>query len=125
LALMPENIAITGGTPVQVVSISPATNDNPFVVTVNLDGPGNFSPYQLSFTAGPGTTDPPDGFDPQLSAVSFSFKAGCPTPADCLPDNCCPAPVRPAPDINYTATDYGGFRQVMLDRLAVPLPSWT
>ena len=125
LTLTLDNIAITGGTPVQVVSISPATNDDPFVLTVNLAGPGDFSPYQLTVVAGPGILDPPDGFDPQLSTVSFSFKAGCPTPADCLPDNCCPAPVRSTPDINYLAKDYGGFRQVMLDRLAVLVPGWT
>ncbi len=125
LTLTPDNVAITGGSPVSVTSISPATNDDPFVLTVNLDGPGDFSPYQLAVVAGPGITEPPDGFDPQLSTVSFSFKAGCPTPADCLPDNCCPAPVRSAPDINYLAKDYGGFRQVMLDRLAVLVPGWT
>ena len=125
LTLTPDNIAITGGAPIQVVSISPATDDAPFVLTVNLAGPGDFSLYQLAVVAGPGISDPPDGFDPQLSTVSFSFKAGCPTPADCLPDNCCPAPVSSAPDINYLAKDYGAFRQVMLDRIAVLVPTWT
>jgi hypothetical protein len=119
LTLTPNNIVITGGAAVQVVSVSAATNDDPFVLTVNLSGPGEFSPYALAVVAGSGISDPPDGFDPQLSTVSFSFKAGCPTPADCLPDNCCPAPVRSAPDINYLAKEYGAFRQVMLDRLAV------
>lgn len=125
LTLTPDNTVITGGAPVHVASISPATNDDPFVLTINLEGLGDFSPYQLAIVAGPGIGDPPEGFDPQLSTVSFSFKAGCPTPADCLPDNCCPAPVRSAPDINYLAKDYGGFRQVMLDRLAVLVPGWT
>lgn len=125
LALTPDNILISGGGPVHVASISPATNDYPYVVTVNLDGPGDFSPYQLAIVAGPGIAEPPDGFDPQLSTISFSFKAGCPTPADCLSDNCCPAPVRSSPDINYLAKDYGGFRQAMLDRLAVLVPGWT
>ncbi len=125
LALTPSNFAVTGGAPVEIISISPATDEAPFVLTINLAGPGDFSPYQLALVARPGIDDPPDGFDPQLSTVSFSFKAGCPTPADCLPDTCCPAPVRSAPDINYLAKDYGGFRQVMLDRLAVLLPSWT
>ncbi len=125
LTITPENIAISGGAPVQVGSISPATNDAPFVILVNLSGSGDFSPYQLTLVAAPGVADPPDGFDPQLSTVPFSFKAGCPTPADCLPDNCCPAALRPVPDINYLAKDYGGFRQVMLDRLAVLQPAWT
>ena len=125
LDLTLDNITITGGAPAQVTYITAATNDNPFTLTLNLAGPDDFSPYQLSLVAGPDITDPPDGLDPQLSTVSFSFKAGCPTPADCLPDTCCPAPLRPAPDINYLAKDYGGFHQVMLDRLAVLLPGWT
>lgn len=125
LALTPENVVISGGAPVAAVSIAPATSDDPFVITVNLDHGGDFSTYQLQLVAGAGISDPPDGFDPQLSSVSFSFKAGCPTPADCLPDNCCPSPSQPAPDINYLAKDYGGFRQTMLDRLSVLLPTWT
>jgi hypothetical protein len=125
VSLTPNNILITGGAPGQVVSVLPGTADAPFVVTVNLNASGDFSPYQLALVAGPGVTDPPDGFDPQLSTVGFSFKAGCPTPADCLPDNCCASPPQAAPDINYMAKDYGGFRQVMLDRLSVLLPTWT
>jgi hypothetical protein len=125
LTLEPANFAITGGAPVQVDSVSPATDDAPFVVTLNLSGSGDFSPYQLTLIADHGISDPPDGFDPQLSTVPFSFKAGCPTPADCLPDNCCPTPTTATPDINYLAKDYGGFRQVMFDRLAVLLPTWT
>ena len=70
------------------------------------------------------TPDPPDGLDPVLSTVTFSFKAGCPSPADCLPASTAPPPP-PAPDINYLARDYDGFRQVMLDRLAVLTPAWT
>ena len=40
---------------------------------------------------------------------------------DCAPQPALPAP----PDINYLAKDYDGFRQVMLDRLAVLVPDWT
>ena len=125
VTLLPSNIVITGGAHVAAISVAPATSDDPFVITINLDHSGDFSTYQLQFVAGAGIVDPPDGFDPQLSSVSFSFKAGCPTPADCLPDNCCPSSSRSAPDINYLAKDYGGFRQTMLDRLSVLLPTWT
>ncbi len=55
---------------------------------------------------------------------TFSFKAGCPTVGDCLPCNCCPPDTTPEPDINYLAKDFGGFRQVMLDRMAVLAPAW-
>jgi hypothetical protein len=107
------------------VSIAPATKDSPRTLTINLDNAGDFSTYNLTLIANPQTDDPPDGFDPQLSTVDFSFKAGCPTVGDCVPDNCCPPDLKPEPDINYLAKDYEAFRQVMLDRMAVTAPSWT
>ena len=69
--------------------------------------------------------DAHQGIYPQLAAVSFSFKVGCPSPADCLPSSCCPSSSIAAPDINYLARDYDGFRQLMLDRMAVLVPGWT
>ena len=36
----------------------------------------------------------------------------------------CPAQALPAPEINYLARDYGSFRQMILDRLAVTAPGW-
>jgi Baseplate J-like protein len=124
LTLTPDNISITGGQPVAVVSISSAATD-PTVVTVELDRTGDFSTYTFTLVASHGIADPPDGVDPQLSSINFSFKAGCPTPADCLPTNCCPPARVPPPDINYLAKDYDGFRQVMLDRMATLYPAWT
>ena len=104
--------------------MSAPTNAAPRVVAVELDHSGDFSTYTLSLVANASTADPPDSIDPQLSTVAFSFKAGCPTVADCLPCNCCPPDNSPEPDINYLAKDYGGFRQVMLDRMAVLAPAW-
>ncbi len=132
LALTPANIVITGDTAVSVTSVTPATAQATHVVTVQLDQTGDFAPYTLRLAAvqvaADGTVtvtpDPPDGLDPVLSTVTFSFKAGCPSPADCLPASTAPPPP-PAPDINYLARDYDGFRQVMLDRLAVLTPAWT
>ena len=127
LTLGPSQVQITGGTAtsqVKAISVSLGT-DAPYVVTVQLNQPGDFSTYTLSLVANPSTSDPPDGIDPQLATVSFSFKAGCPTVADCLPCNCCPPDTEPEPDINYLAKDYGGFRQVMLDRMAVVSPTWS
>jgi len=134
LTLAKQNIVLTGETPVTATRVSmPAASDDPYTVIVQLDATGDFSPYTLRLaavvTAADGTVtvepDPPDGLDPVLSCVTFSFKAGCPSPADCLPAACTPAPVAPPPDINYLARDYDGFRQVMLDRLAVLTPAWT
>ncbi len=127
LNLAPAQVKIAGGSPtaqVTVVSVSPATDAAPRLITVDLNQSGDFSSYTFSFVAASSTTDPPDGLDPQLSTVTFSFKAGCPTIGDCVPSKCCPPNVAAEPDINYTAKDYGGFRQVMLDRLAVLTPDW-
>ncbi len=129
ISLNPSQVQITGGASsaaqVTVLSVSPGTNAAPRVVTVELDKSGDFSTYTLSIVAGAGITDPPSWLDPQLSTVCFSFKAGCPTVADCAPDNCCPPDTGPEPDINYLAKDFGGFRQVMLDRMAVLAPTWS
>jgi hypothetical protein len=133
LGLAPENIVLTGDIPVTATGITPATSADPYTVTVKLSGTGGFATYTLrlaaavvepdkSVTAYP---DPPAGLDPVLSSVTFSFKAGCASPADCLPAPCAPAPAPAGPDINYLARDYDGFRQVLLDRLAVTAPAWT
>lgn len=132
LALIPANVVITGDTAVSVTSVAPATAQDRFLVTVQLGQTGDFAPYTLRLAAVQVaaddtvtvTPDPPDGLDPVLSTVTFSFKAGCPSPADCLPASTAPPPL-PAPDINYLARDYDSFRQVMLDRLAVLTPAWT
>jgi hypothetical protein len=125
--LSTQQVQITGGaeaTAVTVESVSAANNDAPFVVRVTLGQSGNFAPYTLSLVANPNTKDPPPGFDPALSTVEFSFKAGCPSNADCEPCNCCPPDATPEPDINYLAKDFAGFRQVMLDRMATVAPAW-
>jgi hypothetical protein len=120
-----RNISITGGAAVRVGSVTPATAADPTLVIVNLDRTGDFSTYTFALVADPGSNDPPAGIDPQLASVDFSFKAGCPTPADCQPASCCPPAPANVPDINYLAKDYTGFLQVMLDRLAVLTPGWT
>lgn len=127
LHLTPSQVQITGGaeaSQVTVASLWNATQAAPTLVTVQLNQTGDFSTYTLSLVATPTAADPPGGIDPQLSSVDFSFKAGCPTVADCQPCNCCPPDTTPEPDINYLAKDFGGFRQVMLDRMAVLAPTW-
>ncbi len=127
LALVPAQIVISGGesiTGIRVLSVTPAT-DRPNALAVTVDAAGDFSTYALSLRADDNTAEPPNGVDPALSQVAFSFKAGCPVSADCLPVQCCPAPAVDQPDINYLAKDYPGFLQVMLDRMAVLTPGWT
>lgn len=131
LPLTRENIVITGDDPVPVAAthVTPATAPDPKVIVVDLNRTGGFAPYTLTLVAGtsgsPGIPDPPDGIDPVLSSVTFSFKAGCPSHADCRPAVTPPSAPPAPPDINYLARDYDGLRQVMLDRLAVLVPDWT
>jgi len=109
LTLEPSQILVSadsGGTLVTATGVVPASDAQPSLLTITLDRTGDFSTYTLSLVAFPGTTEPLPGFDPQLSTVTFSFKAGCPSAADCVPDNCCPPAVSAAPDINYLAKDY-------------------
>jgi hypothetical protein len=128
LALSTSQVRISLGassSPLRAVSVSLGTDASPRLVTVELNQPGDFSLYTLSLVANPTVNDPPDGLDPQLSTVEFSFKAGCPTVGDCLESRCCPPEKSPEPEINYLAKDYGGFRQVMLDHMAVLSSDWT
>ncbi len=121
-----DQVVVSGGTAsgqVMVLSVN-TSNDAPKLITVTLDEPGDFSTYTLSLVADATTSDPPDNIDPQLATVTFSFKAGCAAPADCLPCDCCPPNISPTPDINYLAKDFGGFRQAMLDRMSVLVPDW-
>src|SRR4030095_2201378 len=94
------------------------------VVTLNLDGYGDFSIYTLRLVRGPEDKRPPKNFDPRFAAVDFSFKVQCATDFDCLPACSCPPKIQPAPDIDYLAKDYDSFRRLMLDRMSAVLPQW-
>lgn len=103
------------------------------VLVIRLDKYGDFSPYTLQFvndatTATEGAfpvAEVFDGFDPQLSSVTFSFKVDCGPEFDCNPSSPVCNPTQPTPPpINYLAKDYTTFRQVMLDRMNQLLPTW-
>jgi hypothetical protein len=125
LALTAGNIALTGDTALAVKGVQPPSSEDPLTVVVELSGTGDFSPYTLTLVASPTNSDPPPGIDPQLNTAVFSFKASCPTPVDCRTSQCCPSTLATPPDIHYLARDYDGFRQAMLDRIAVLTPGWT
>jgi hypothetical protein len=124
LGLTAANIQLAGDTTPTVTNIQGPTAADPLTVTISLNATGDFSPYSLTLVTSAVDSDPPSGVDPQLASVGFSFKAGCPTPVDCQASSCCPDTPLPPPDINYLARDYDGFRQAMLDRMAVLLPTW-
>ena len=86
---------------------------------------GDFSQYTLHLRANSGSGQPPDGFDPKLSEIGFSFKVECPSDFDCATPAPCPPQVAAKPDIDYLAKDYTGFRRLMLDRLNLLAPGWS
>lgn len=131
--IKPANLQICGGeriTGIQVtsVAIQPETDSADAVLTVKVDKYGDFSTYTLSAVdlddQGSPTHAPMSGFDPRYASIQFSFKAGCPSDLDCKSQIVCPTPSPVEPEINYLAKDYASFRQIILDRLAVIMPSW-
>ncbi|MBN2118642.1 MAG: putative baseplate assembly protein [Anaerolineales bacterium] len=122
-ALTKNNFAIEGGVRIQGIEVEILTvADN--VATLQVSEAGDYSNYVLRLVVGEEIEDPPSGFDPQLSAVTFSFKVECPSDFDCKPEEECPPENLPAPLIDYLAKDYGSFHRLMLDRLATIMPDW-
>ena len=139
--LTPDNVLIDGGgrlatIPVEWVGAAnqlPATElalvegiANPAtMLVVRTTVAGDFSQYTLHLRANSGSDQPPDGFDPKLSDIGFSFKVECPSDFDCATPAPCPPQVSAKPDIDYLAKDYTGFRRLMLDRLSLLAPGWS
>lgn len=125
LSLQPRNVVIDGGTRVRgirAVTVTP----NPKKITVEVDKPGDFSIYTLRLVDARG--GPLAGVDERLASVDFSFKVDCPADFDCALRGLCRHGGESAvdtPEIDYLARDYQGFRQLILDRLAVLAPDWT
>ncbi|MET9271383.1 baseplate J/gp47 family protein [Kribbella sp. NPDC003557] len=117
------HLVVAGGDRVRNIRVV-ATSTSGDVLTVTLSGPGDFSTYRLELVD-PVTGRTPDGFDPRLSEIAFSFKAGCPTRFDCRTRPDVPATVDSSRVRDYLAKDYDSFRQLMLDRFAATVPEWT
>ncbi|MCD4843352.1 MAG: baseplate J/gp47 family protein [Methanosarcinales archaeon] len=120
-----ENIHIEGGERIRDISINndPSINDNVLVVQVNK--PGDFSTYMLRLVDKSAQDNkPPDGFDPVLSAIEFSFKVNCPGDFDCKPAKICKPKKLQEPLIDYMVKDYASFRRLLLDRLSAIMPDW-
>lgn len=97
-------------------------------LAITLDKSGDFSCYTLCLVAldadGCPTDQPLPGMDPRYACLDFSFKVDCPSDLDCKQEPSCPPVDYSEPEINYLARDYAGFRQLILDRLAVTMPEW-
>jgi hypothetical protein len=122
LAMEPDQVQITGGVRLTGIKVVPPLVFDDEVLVVRVDGPGDFSTYTL--VLGEPDANPVADLDPLLSAVDFAFKIECPSGFDCAAGcQCAPEPVD-EPEIDYLALDYGSFRQLMLDRMAVTAPGW-
>jgi hypothetical protein len=121
--LTDANVVVDGGVriaPIKVMTVSAAGS----VLTVTVNRAGDYSTYRLRLRHSGDDEAPPADFDPQLSFVDFSFKASCLNEFDCKVDDECPPSVLPEPELDYLAKDYASFRRLMLDRLALLVPSW-
>jgi hypothetical protein len=127
------NVRLEGGRrirEIQVVSVYPEREEDPELgecLRVNFDRPGDFSTYKLCLVEaeqGRPTRKPLEGFDPRYSCIEFSFKVDCRSDLDCKTEPPCPPQEQNEPEINYLAKDYGSFRQLILDRLALLVPDW-
>jgi Baseplate J-like protein len=127
-SLTASNVRIEGGERIpniQVTGVKAGSGPQATLLTVTVAAPGDFSTYTLRLIDGlPGSSRPPKGFDPLLSAIDFSFKVACPNDFDCRTAHVCPPSPLGAPEIDYLAKDYASFRQLMLDRISVLSPRW-
>ncbi|MEA5593273.1 putative baseplate assembly protein [Rivularia sp. UHCC 0363] len=122
-ALTAENILISGGVRVRNIVVESVTSfDN--LLNVRVSGNGDFSTYTFSLVSLDGNSNPPTGFDPQLSQVDFSFWVEDRSEFDCKTPEAPKSKEPPPPFIDYLAKDYASFRRLMLDRLAVTVPDW-
>ncbi len=132
--LRPANFRIDGGRRITGIVVEQvrlcAEEDSQLEdrLRLTVDRQGDLSTYRLSVVeadpgGGPGT-DPHPGFDPRCASVEFTFRPEC-ADLDCSPAVDCPQETVAAPEIDYLSKDYASFRQLLLDRLSLMMPSWT
>lgn len=92
-------------------------------ILIELDRPGGDWAYTLELV---GTAaNPLRDIDPELSSAPFRVIADvASSDTDCRPTTFAAAQELPAPDLDYLAKDYDGFRRVLLDRLSATMPDW-
>ena len=131
--LAPENVAVEGGERIRGIRVLAVEITRSYLpdfddfMTVTVDQAGDFSCYTLRVVTRDdnGKFVPHPDFDPRYNALDFNFKVDCPNEFDCKPAAVCPPAPRESIEINYLAKDYGSFRQVIYDRLALLMPDWS
>jgi hypothetical protein len=99
-------------------------SDPDSLVVIRINSYGDYSTYKLSLVRSDSDIRPPQGFDPRLAELEFSFKVECTSDFDCQDKAICTEQLYPVPDINYLAKDYASFRRLILDRLTQLVPGW-
>jgi hypothetical protein len=113
----PDKFHIEGGTRIVVIRVTEVkAGSQPNTLELIISEPGDFSTYYLIVKS--------DALAPQLAAVPFSFKAGCPTEFDCRREPECPPKLRSEPVLDYLAKDYASFRRLLLDLIPQRTPGW-
>jgi hypothetical protein len=124
--LAPKHLRLKGGVAVRdirIIDVSLIGSDDPDLPTlaaVSLDRPGDASSYELElFNL--------EHIDPRYRSAPFTFYPDFEGDLDCgcAPSLSAAASTLATPPIDYLAKDYGGFRQLILDRLAVTMPDWS
>ena len=121
--LSSDTILISGGERVRHIRVD-VLGTGADTAILRASPAGDFSRYALSLVRSASDARPPEGFDPILSRVDFSFKVDCPSEFDCQQTTTCIEPPDLVPEIDYLAKDYGSFRRLMLDRMSQLLPQW-
>jgi Baseplate J-like protein len=122
--LTADNILIEGGVRLSGIKVKPSLIYTDKVLTVTVEAVGDFSTYTLRLVKSPIDLSEPDGFDPQLAEIEFSFKVDCPSDFDCAPESICSPNLLPEPEIDYLAKDFNSFTRLMMDRLSMLTPAW-
>ncbi len=128
----PANIRIDGpprAAPVVATAVRRAAQDDPHLedrLLVELAAPGGAGLYTLRLVertadGRPGRA-PLRGLDSRFAEASFTFDVDRPNPVSAASPA---APGTAGPQASYLARDYGGLRQLILDRLAQTMPAWT
>jgi hypothetical protein len=114
---------VTGGEQIRnlrILEVRHAEGDDPKgrdCLKILVDRGGDYSTYRLEVAG-------ISGFDPLFSAIDFTFGSAPGMGLDCA---AAPAPAIAPPqdlDLNYLSKDFDSFRQLVLDRFALNVPSW-
>lgn len=118
---------VVGGSGSPVVTAVPPVlmSADRLTLTVVLRERGDAASYTLRLLRSPDQPVAPQGFDPLLSSIDFSFVPPIVSQTDCQTGAPRRADSEPAQRIDYLAKDFSSFRQLMLDRLAATAPEWT